>query len=265
MKVSIIIPVYNEEDYLPACLDAVSKQTRMPDEVIVVDNNCTDGTLKVARRYPFVRVLKEPRQGTVFARNTGFKAAKGDIMARIDADTRIPPGWVADIARTFKGNPGVAAVTGAPRFYNVPVPRFFNWGQVALYQRFEKLLTGTYMIWGANMAIRRKVWRQVAPLCAERVGIDEDIDLSLWLHKKGHVVRYMPDLAAGASLQRGRTGIRYNMAYLATWPRDYALHRMYMRTALITLITGGMMASTLAYLLILKLVPEGWRRSRRHQ
>ncbi len=257
MKVSIVIPVYNEEDYLPACLDAISRQTRMPDEVIVVDNNCSDGTLKIARKYNFVRLIKEARQGTVFARDAGFKAARGGILARIDADTRIPPDWVAKVVRAFSDDPGVAAVTGPPRFYDVPLPRFFNWSQVLLYQHFERLLTGTYIIWGANMAMRRKAWQEVGPLCAERLGIDEDIDLSFWLHKKGYAIRFMPDLPVGASLQRGRTGIKYTIAYLSTWPRDYLLHRMYLRSLLISVLVSLMLIIALPSSIIRKFMRAG--------
>lgn len=254
MKVSIVIPVYNEEDYLTACLEAVDKQTRKPDEVIVVDNNCTDDTLKIARRYGFVRVIKEPRQGTVFARDTGFKAAKGDILARIDADTRIPPDWTEKLLSAFDG-PDTAAVTGPPRFYDASPSWFFDSSQILFYQRFQRLLAGTYVLWGANMAIRRKVWQDVAPLCAERLDIDEDIDLSFWLHRKGLKVRYLSDLSVGASLQRGRTGLVYTARYLSTWPRDYLLHRMYMRAIIIYTLVWLMVLAALPRAVFRKLFP----------
>lgn len=254
MKVSIVIPVYNEERWLADCLEAVAKQSSMPGEVIVVDNNSTDGTLKIARRYRFVRVIREPRQGTVFARDAGFQAAQGDILARIDADTLIPPDWVAKVAQAFE-DPDTAAVTGPPRFYDAKPAWFFDSSQVLFYQRFQRLLTGTYVLWGANMAIRRGVWRQIAPLCAERLGIDEDIDLSFCLHAKGLKIRYLPDLWAGASLQRGRTGVAYTARYLATWPRDYLLHRMYLRVIPIYVLVGLMVLAEVPRAAFRKLFP----------
>src|SRR5688572_27451257 len=89
-SVSIVIPAYNEEGQLALCLEAIARQTVKPVEVIVVDNNSTDGTVEVAGRYPFVTVLHEWRQGVVHARDCGFDAAKGDIIGRIDAETVMP-------------------------------------------------------------------------------------------------------------------------------------------------------------------------------
>src|SRR5687767_1835934 len=95
LRVSLVIPAYNEESHLRACLDAVAAQTVRPFEVIVVDNNSTDTTVAIARSYSFVAVMHESQQGIVYARNAGFNAARGDIIARIDADTHLSPNWIA--------------------------------------------------------------------------------------------------------------------------------------------------------------------------
>src|SRR5689334_10679087 len=101
MKTSIVIPVYNEAAQLGACLRAIAQQTVKPLEVIVVDNNSTDGTRAVAEAYDFVTVLEEPRQGVVHARSRGFDAARGDIIARIDADSILPADWLANVETVF--------------------------------------------------------------------------------------------------------------------------------------------------------------------
>ena len=59
MKVSLIIPAYNEEKYIIGCLDSITKQKIMPDEVIVVNNNCSDSTLSIVKRYSFVKIVNE--------------------------------------------------------------------------------------------------------------------------------------------------------------------------------------------------------------
>ncbi len=254
MNVSIVIPVYNEEDYLPACLDALSRQTVKPAEVIVVDNNSSDDIQKIIKKYPFVRIITEPRQGIVLARNTGFRSAKSDIIARIDADTRVPSDWVANVAKAFEDNLDVAAVTGPPLFYEVWLARIANTLQILNYQRFQKLLTGSYTLWGANMAIRRDAWQTVNPICSERVDINEDIDLSFCLRKRGLSIRYVPDLKAQASFNRNRVGLRYTVRYFASWPRDYRLHQMYLRAVLLTvlIIIGLLIALPVLVILSLK-------------
>lgn len=100
MKISVIIPVYNEEKYIVPCLKSLLKQEEKPDEIIVVDNNCTDKTIPLVRKYP-VKIVKEKKQGIVFARNHGFNIATGDIIARIDADSTAPKNWVQTIKKNF--------------------------------------------------------------------------------------------------------------------------------------------------------------------
>jgi glycosyltransferase involved in cell wall biosynthesis len=95
LRVSLVIPVYNEESHLRGCLDAIAAQTVQPLEVIVVDNNSNDGTAAIAAAYPFVTLITIARQGVVYARDAGFDAAKGEIIGRIDADTHIAPDWLA--------------------------------------------------------------------------------------------------------------------------------------------------------------------------
>src|ERR1035437_9021599 len=93
LTLAIVIPVYNEEFYLKACLNSIAKQTVAPDEVIVVDNNSTDKSVQIAKSYKFVKLLHEKRQHQVFAQATGFNAIKSDIIGRIDADSILPPDW----------------------------------------------------------------------------------------------------------------------------------------------------------------------------
>jgi hypothetical protein len=79
--ISLVIPAYNEEAYLPACLEAVMRNVGdQAMEIIVIDNNSTDGTRQVVERYPRVTYVFEPQKGITRARQRGFQAASGDIM-----------------------------------------------------------------------------------------------------------------------------------------------------------------------------------------
>jgi glycosyltransferase involved in cell wall biosynthesis len=72
-------------------LRAIAAQTVVPDEVLVVDNNSTDNSRQIARQFPFVKLLREQKQGVLFAKNTGLKNAKGDIIGRIDSERVLTP------------------------------------------------------------------------------------------------------------------------------------------------------------------------------
>jgi len=110
-KISVIIPAFNEEKYLPACLESLRKQSFRDFEVIVVDNNSTDRTGEIARNYGF-KVVEEKRQGMIPARERGFREAKAQIIARTDADTVVTPNWLKVIDESFRKNPFVVGMTG---------------------------------------------------------------------------------------------------------------------------------------------------------
>lgn len=118
-KISVIIPAYNEEHSLPKALSALSRQDFPRDdfEIIVVDNNSTDATADVARRWGADAVIFEHTAGTNQARKTGLAHASGEIVAFLDADCTPPREWVSRINEFFASAPkGVAAVAGPYNF-----------------------------------------------------------------------------------------------------------------------------------------------------
>lgn len=183
--ISVIIPVYNDECYLRDCLDALQVQLVPPHEVMVVDNNCTDDSIRIAQEYPFVTIIREKRQGLSYARNAGFAAAKGDIILRIDADTTLPARYIQTLQAVAATNPSVAGFTGygISRYEFIPkISMLWSW----CYFTFTKGYLGHPMMWGANMAIRKKYWVQLNPyLINNDMAVHEDQDASLALASVG--------------------------------------------------------------------------------
>lgn len=118
LRITAIVCAYNEERFLPAALHSLFAQTRVPDEVMVVNNASSDGTRAVAERIPGVIVVDEPDKGLVKARAAGFAAATGDILVYIDADCRAPLRLVERMERRFLRSARTVAVTGPYRFYD---------------------------------------------------------------------------------------------------------------------------------------------------
>ncbi len=107
--ITVVVPAWNEEKTIQKTLDSLSRQqTKMPFEVILVDNNCTDNTVNVANtfqdRINHLRVVCETTQGIGAARNTGFDLASSDLIASTDADTNVPENWISEIYERFWGN-----------------------------------------------------------------------------------------------------------------------------------------------------------------
>ena len=120
MKISVVIPAYNEEQSLPATLNSlVNQKTKYDFEVIIVDNNSTDNTGKVAKSYEnklHVKVVQETQKGRGAARKCGFAKAQGDIIASTDADTTLPGNWIESIGNFFEKNLKSIAVTALCKY-----------------------------------------------------------------------------------------------------------------------------------------------------
>jgi glycosyltransferase involved in cell wall biosynthesis len=226
---SIIIPAFNEERLIGACLDAIATQTDMPDEVIVVDNNSTDRTAEIAESYPFVKVLREKKQGIVYARNAGYDAAKCDIIGRIDADVVIPRGWVWRV-RKFYDNPRheQCGLSGNGRPNNLRFPRMNGWLQGQIAFRVNRLLMGHYIFFGSNMAFPRKIWQQIRPDICLRTDIHEDLDLAVHFHRAGYQITYQETLRVTGRAARLITNRKDLLNNLMFWPRTLRVH--YIRT-----------------------------------
>ena len=225
MKLSIVIPVYNEAEHLGACLEAIARQSIVPDEVIVVDNNSTDTTSMIAKSYPFVTLMNEPRQGVVHARSSGFDAARGAIIGRIDADTVLPPSWVSQVRAIFE-NQSISAVSGSPHYYDFALDGVADAIDLRLRARLANQLGGDNFLWGANMALRRSAWWQVRSQLCNRGEMHEDFDLAIHLQANGHKVAYDEQLVAGVSSRRIDSGFLSYLRYTLVSPRTYAAHQL---------------------------------------
>jgi glycosyltransferase involved in cell wall biosynthesis len=183
-------------------LDAIAEQTEAPDEVIVVDNNSVDRTAEIAKSYQFVTVVKETKQGRVYARNRGFNMIQNDIIARIDADTILPESWVAHVRRFYE-NPahtGTAWTSGA-KFYNVPCAPVVNAVYNCLSFWLDAVLLGHRPLWGSNMALPRAMWHGLRYQLCERNDIHEDVDIAIHAHQAGFKIHYDSRMKVGARLQ----------------------------------------------------------------
>ena len=96
MKLSVVIPAYNEEKYLPATLEALKRALPGDAELIVVDNESTDTTRDIAANYG-AKIVDESEHNIGKVRNTGAAVASGDVIAFLDADTTVKPGLFENI------------------------------------------------------------------------------------------------------------------------------------------------------------------------
>jgi glycosyltransferase involved in cell wall biosynthesis len=191
-QISVVIPAYNEEKYLPICLKSINKQTFKDFELIVIDNNSKDNTAKIAKSFG-ARVICEKVQGMIPARERGFKEARSNIIARTDADTIVTPNWLQVIHNTFKKYPKVVAITGGFLSPTKKIPdKFVNSQAYILQVKLAKLFTKHVHLLGPNMAIRKSAWEKIH-INSDDKNVHEDIDLSCHLSEIGKIM-YVPNM-----------------------------------------------------------------------
>jgi len=226
MKLSFVIPAHNEEAYVGKCLDSIFKQLRgaaYDAEIIVVDNASTDRTKEVARKYPRVKVIGEPRKGIVWARRAGFLASSGDLVANVDADTMLTPGWIKRVFEEFSKDPHLLALSGPFIYYDLPpktrilVKIFYHLGYLT-YLVNHFILRASSMLQGGNYVIKRGALEAIGGYNTNIEFYGEDTDIARRVNKIGRV-KFTFDLPMYASGRRLKgegtftTGLRYAMNY----------------------------------------------------
>src|SRR5688572_12215416 len=221
-RLSVIVCAHNEARFLPACLHSLLAQTRVPDEIVVVNNASTDATRAVAQQIPYVYVVDEPRKGLVVARETGRRAATGDILVYLDADCRAPLTWLERVEQRFLRTTDLIALSGPYRYYD-----WDWWGRLLIRAYDFTLAPATQLLvkyllrigtifYGGNFAVRCEALECIG-------GFDTTIEF------------HGEDTNVGRRLFAvGRVGL-YHDCYLYTSARRYvamgkgAVFRLYVR------------------------------------
>ncbi|GGD30953.1 glycosyltransferase family 2 protein [Nocardioides daphniae] len=230
-SVSVVIPVLDDAVELRECLALLARQEQPPLEVVVVDNGCTDDSVEVALAAG-ARVVREPRPGIPRAAAAGYDAALGDVVARLDADSRPEPDWLTRLTAAMTEE-DVDAVTGPGRFHNVawPLRALAGLTYLGAYYLLTLLATANTPLWGSSMAIRRSAWERTRHLVHLDADVHDDMDLSFALGPTARI-RYVHGLSVGVSgrslvgtaqlrrrFARAFTTLRLNWAVSPPWER----------------------------------------------
>ena len=229
MLVSFVVPAYNEEALIEACLIAITgeiSRTRCRAEIIVVNNGSTDATRRIASSIPNVKVIDEPQRGLVQARKAGYFVSKGEFIANIDADTMLPEGWLRTALAEFSDHPDLVALSGPCIHYDLSkgaqiiAAGFYRGAYIAhLLSRF--LAGRGSVMQGGNFIVSRIALETAGGFNPEFRFYGEDAELARRLNKVG-VVKFTLALRALSSGRRFvgeglfKVLLRYSANYLWT-------------------------------------------------
>jgi cellulose synthase/poly-beta-1,6-N-acetylglucosamine synthase-like glycosyltransferase len=183
MKISVVIPAYNEEKCIVDCLKSLRGQTEKPFEIIVCNNNSTDRTAELASKLAD-KVIFEPRQGVSYALNAGIKAASGDVVAFMGADSVADKDWLRSIRIAFERY-NVIGVYGPIYSMNRKSKKYrfvyyFIWHVVSKTLSHTRIAMGP----GGNSAFKRDALIKIGGYNPNTIP-GEDIELTMKMRKIG--------------------------------------------------------------------------------
>ena len=213
LTITTIVCAYNEAAYLAPCLHSLLAQTRRPEELLVVNNASSDDTPAIARAIAGVTVIDEPRKGLVRARETGRRAAMGDLIVFLDADCRAPLTWLARVERRFVREPPLVAMSGPYGFYD------WDWLGRTMIRAYDltlapltqvlvyRLLGMGTLFYGGNFAVRREALDAIGGFDTAIEFHGEDTNVGRRLVRVGRV-RMAPDCWLYTSARRYRAMVK---------------------------------------------------------
>ena len=200
MKISVVIPVYNEEERIQECLESILNNTQRPFEVIVADGGSEDRTVAIASSFPDVKVLANPGRTAAAGRNVGILSATGEIIAFTDGDCIVDQNWISAIQKCFEEHSDLDGIRGkiVPVRTDNRYEAYWNHLAWELLMKFgdepyviqEKRLDNSLIT--ANCAYRRELLLKVDGFSSWFGNNAEDVDLTWRILEHGASLMYDP-------------------------------------------------------------------------
>ena len=219
MRASIIITLYNSQPYLEACLRSLRRAVRPDDELILVDNASSDGSVELDQcLWPGAKLIRNSaNRGFAAACNQGALIAEGDFLVFLNQDTRVEPGWLDGLLEAFDQSPRVGLVTSKLLLMSRPqqihmagqdvhfTGLTFGRGFLQPLEAFS--LSGRVSaVSGASFAIRRELWQQLGGFDPGLFMYYEETDLCWRARLAGYDSLYAPASVAYHDYRPGQVG-----------------------------------------------------------
>jgi glycosyltransferase involved in cell wall biosynthesis len=185
---SVIVPSYNQAEFIPQCLDSILSQNYPSVEVIVIDGQSTDETLEILKNYGNkIRWISEPDKGQADALNKGIRMASGEIIGWLNSDDRYESGALLAVGRFFASHPDILWAFGYSSIINEKsqeIRKFITQYKNARVKHYSyRSLLEENFISQMSVFIRREALARVGGADASlRYAMDYDLWLRLGKH-----------------------------------------------------------------------------------
>ena len=230
MKISFVIPAYNEEKSIVDCILSIKSEIQRYGfnfkdgfEIIVVNNNSTDRTKELALKENVV-VVDELRKGLSCARQAGLNISTGDLIANIDADNRLSDGWLKTVYDYFLKNENLVALSGPLIYYDTPyyvrLIQTLSYSVGLVFDFILSLFNKGSMMQGGNFVLKRDAILKIGGFDTSIEFYAEDTDVGRRISKIGKNIWTfnLPIYSSGRRImQEGvlRSYTRYCISFLS--------------------------------------------------
>jgi glycosyltransferase involved in cell wall biosynthesis len=188
ITLSVIIPVYNGEETIAACLNSLYASTYQDFETIVVDDGSTDGTTTVVKGFPCKLMECAVNGGPGAGRNLAAAHAAGRILFFLDADILIEPHTLSRIVAAFDSHPEISVLFGSYHSDCVPTDFYSRYKNLLHHYTHQNSREDATTFWSGAGAIRREAFFAVGGF-DPRWRFLEDVEMGLRLSQAGHRIR----------------------------------------------------------------------------
>jgi glycosyltransferase involved in cell wall biosynthesis len=197
-RISVVVPFYNRQRYLGACVDALLAQDDVggPVEIILVDNGSTDDSAAAIAEHPQITLMREETPGAYAARNTGIRRARAPIIVFTDADCVVDRDWLQSVCDTMR-DPTVGIAIGECRY---PAGASAALKLLGAYENAKADYVANHcpaayhFAYANNMAVRASVFEECGPFREWARAADSELVHRLAAHRPDLRLVYRPSM-----------------------------------------------------------------------
>jgi len=194
-KVSVYIPCFNAEKHIEVCIKSVLRQTYPVDEILIIDDGCTDKTIEKVSKYDVKIFRNKENKGLAFSRNKGILKAKNNFIASIDGDVILDKKWLKNLIKDFTSKEIVGVCGNLEEHYKKRTADL--WRLIHMKQNWgKKKIVNPKFLFGSNCIFRKKAIKNVDLYNIKYRTNYEDVDISNRLKAKGYKLIYEPKAKA---------------------------------------------------------------------
>ncbi len=194
-KVSLYIPCFNVEEHIEGCIKSVLRQTYPIDEILVIDDGCTDKTIEKVSKCSVKILRNKENKGLAFSRNKGILKAKNEFVASIDADVVLDKKWLENLMKNFIGDKIAGACGNLEEYHKDRTADF--WRLIHMKQNWgKKVIINPKFLFGSNCVFRKNAVKDMGLYKIKYKTNYEDVNISNRLKSKGYELIYEPNAKA---------------------------------------------------------------------